>query len=167
MRIALRTFSRVSAGVALMALSAFTGCVGYDYPDTAPGKDAVFNAAREVLRERYPMSSSSERSRLVYALTPVGLEGNSKSRKQIAVTVWRNFTGAYEPRVSVTQYVEWTEPSIGRGNPGSDSPSESVVIGSPRWRPLQRLPLEEHAIYEAIMGKLASAAGISFESAGI
>ena len=141
-----------------MVLAVLSGCTAY--PDTAPDKAAVFAAAREVLNERYPMSSSSERYEQLYALTAIGLHGNSKSRKQIAVTVRRNFTGAYEPRVSVTQYLEWTPASISRGDPGSDSTADSLVMGPHRWRPLERLPLEEQAIYEAIMDKLLSPTGI-------
>ena len=147
--------SKVSAGVCALSLFAFVGCsIDYDYPDTAPRKDEVFAAARDVLAQRYPMSSSTERYEQLFALTGVDLEGNSRSRKQISVYVSRNWIGAYEPTVAVVQYIEWSEPPHGLSDPGSDSPARTSLHPASRWRPLQRLPMEEKAIYDAIMGKL-------------
>ncbi len=149
--------SKVSAGVCALSVFAFVGCsIDYDYPDTAPRKDEVFAAARDVLAQRYPMSSSTERYEQLFALTGVDLEGNSRSRKQISVYVSRNWIGAYEPTVAVVQYIEWSEPPHGLGDPGSDSPARTSLHPASRWRPLQRLPMEEKAIYDAIMGKLVT-----------
>lgn len=141
-------------GLALAAVLSVAGCAGYDYPDTPPQKDEVFAAAREVLQERYPMSSASEGHAQLFALTPVDLEGNSRSRKQISIYVSRNWTGAYEPTVAVTQYIEWAEPPVQLSDPGSDLPARTSIHPSSRWRPLQRLPMEEKSIYDAIMGRL-------------
>lgn len=152
--------SKVSAGVSALGVSALgvfalVGCsIGYDYPDTAPRKGEVLAAARDVLAQRYPMSSSNETYGQLFALTGVDLEGNSRSRKQISIYVSRNWIGAYEPTVAVVQYVEWSEPPLRRSDPGSDSPARTSLHPASRWRPLQRLPMEEKAIYDAIMGKL-------------
>ena len=146
--------SRASAGGLALGVLALAGCVGYDYPETPPHRDDVFAAAREVLEERYPMSSSTEGREQLFASTGVDLEGNSRSRKQISVYISRNWTGAYEPTVSVVQYIEWSEPPLRLGDPGSDLPARTSLHPASRWRPLQRLPMEEKAIYDAIMGKL-------------
>ncbi len=152
--------SKVSAGVRALGVGALgvvalVGCsIDYDSPDTAPRKDEVFAAARDVLEQRYPMSSSTEKYEQLFALTGVDLEGNSRSRKQISIYVSRNWIGAYEPTVAVMQYVEWSEPPLRLSDPGSDSPARTSLHPSSRWRPLQRLPMEEKAIYDAIMGKL-------------
>ena len=147
--------SEVSAGVVALGVFALLGCsIDYDYPDTAPRKDEVFAAARQVLEERYPMSSSTETYAQLFALTGVDLEGNSRSRKQISVYVSPNWTGAYEPTVAVVQYIEWSEPPHRLSDPGSDLPARTSLHPASRWRPLQRLPMEEKAIFDAIMGKL-------------
>ena len=144
-------------GVGALGVVALVGCsIDYDYPDTAPRKDEVFAAARDVLQQRYPMSSSTEKYEQLFALTGVDLEGNSRSRKQISIYVSRNWIGAYEPTVAVMQYVEWSEPPLRLSDPGSDSPARTSLHPSSRWRPLQRLPMEEKAIYDAIMGKLVT-----------
>lgn len=152
--------SKVSAGGgslgggALLVFALVACSIDYDYPDTAPRKDEVFAAARDVLELRYPMSSSTERYEQLFALTGVDLEGNSRSRKQITIYVSRNWIGAYEPTVAVVQYIEWSEPPHRLSNPGSDSPARMSLHPSSRWRPLQRLPMEEKAIYDEIMSKL-------------
>lgn len=146
--------SKAPAGGIALGVLALVGCVGYDYPETPPHRDEVFAAARQVLQERYPMSSSTEGQEQLFALTGVDLEGTSRSRKQISVYVSRNWTGAYEPTVSVVQYIEWSEPPHALSDPGSDLPARTSLHPPSRWRPLQRLPMEEKAIYDAIMGKL-------------
>lgn len=149
------------------AVLSVVGCVSYDYPDTTPNKEQVFAAAREVLHDRYPMSSASEGDAQLFAMTGVDLEGNSRSRKQISIYVSRNWTGAYEPTVSVTQYVEWAEPPVRLADPGSDRPASTSLFPPSRWRPLQRLPMEEKSIYDAIMGRLLPARASSTTAAEI
>ena len=156
---------KVSAGAIAVGALALVGCVGYDYPDTAPHKDQVFAAAREVLQERYPMSSSTEKYSQLFALTGIDLEGTSKSRKQISIYVSRNWIGAYEPTVSVMQFVEWSEAPLRVSDPGSDLPARTSLLPESRWHPLQRLPMEEKALYDAIMGKLLTSMAPSTPSA--
>ncbi len=137
---------------AVLSMVAATGCQS-TLPETAPHRDQVFAAAREVLSQRYAMSSSTERYAQLYALTEVELNGTAKSRKQISIAVRPNFTGAFEPRVTVTEYVEWGQPPHS-GDPGTVYQSRNQFMGVERWKPLQRLPLEEQAIAREILDKV-------------
>lgn len=125
-------------------------------PNTPPSRAAVFEAAKEVISERYPLSAPSERGGFVYALTPVELTANSPTRKQISVIVQRNFTGAYDPIVKVRLYADVGTPSL-TGNP--DSPNSAFYpdanpLALPGWQVLDYLPYEEQEIHDGILKKL-------------
>ena len=151
----MRTYFRVRSQLGgLGALMVFLGC--QQLPETPPPRAAVFEAAKEVLSERYPTSAASERNGFLYAVTPVELTGNSRTRKQISVIVRRNFTGGYDPIVEVRQYADVGTPSM-RGNP--DSPNavfypDANPLALPDWQVLDYLHYEGQEIYEAILQKL-------------
>jgi hypothetical protein len=124
-----------------------------DLPDAYPAASDVLDAAKGVIGERYPLSSSSAEGGFVYALTPVAMDGASKTRKQISVYALRNFTGAYEPVVRVRQYVEVGSPEL-KVDPESASPRRAAPIAGNKWQALDFLPYEEQEIYDAILERL-------------
>jgi hypothetical protein len=131
-----------------------TGWGMTDLPDTYPPKEAVFEAAREVIQQRYPMSSASAEHGQVFALTPVTMDGTYKSRKQISVLALRNFTGAYEPVVRVRQLVEVAQPPL-KSDPESGNLVQAKPLAFNKWQALDFLPFEEQEIYDAILAKLS------------
>lgn len=146
-----RTTKSKLGGIALALMG--LGCVSPGLPETAPQQETVFKAAREALSERYPRTSTSKGQTHVYSITGVVLDGGSKTRKAISVRVVRNYTGAYEPIVTVTQYFDWGEAPLASD---IESPfvTQNQVMYKARWRPLSRLPHEEAELYDAIMSKL-------------
>ena len=143
-------------GFSLCLAAGLTGCGSaalIDPPKTAPGRTAVFEAARAVLSETYPMSSATERYGQLYATTGVQVEGATRTRREIAIAVRQHFTGAFEPQIAVTHYVETSHPPI-TNDPTSLRTSKNQVFTADRWRPIQRLPLEEQQLYEDIMKRV-------------
>ena len=110
----------------------------------------VFDAAKAVISSKYPMSQCSERKGFLVALTPTELEGATRTRKQISVLIWRNFTGAYEPVVKVRQYVQMESPYT-KADPGSGNAALAKPLGRTEWQFLDDRPYEEQEIYEAIL----------------
>lgn len=151
-------FSRILrtliAGCVPLALGA---CM--NLPDTRPHQAEVLQAAREVIAERYPQSTASEKAGYVIALSPVSMDGTWKTKKQISVVLVRNYTGAYEPVVRVWKLVESGSPAI-TNNPDAPGTSYSITDANPfatnEWTPLDYLPFEEQEIYDAILAKLAN-----------
>ena len=145
--------SHVLVVLSLVAVACVAGCKTM-FPETGPGQAAILDATQAVLKERYPDSTGyAGRYAQVYSITPIGMEGGSRSRKQISVAVRQNFTGAYEPLVSVTQYFDNSTAPL-TGDPNSPLTSSNPVFPGDRWSPLTRLPMEEVAIYRAIMAKV-------------
>jgi len=128
-------------------------------PDTRPHQSEVLQAAKEVIAERYPQSTASEKAGYVIALSPVSMDGTWKTKKQISVVLVRNYTGAYEPVVRVWKLVESGSPTIAN-NPDAPGYSYMITEATPfatnEWTPLDYLPFEEQEIYDAILAKLAS-----------
>lgn len=148
----LRGLGRSLGMLSLVAVAFVSGCT--TFPDTGPGREAVLEAAQSVLKERYPNATGfAGRYGQLYAVTPIGMEGAARSRKQISVAVRQNFTGAYEPMVSVVQYFDDSSGPLA-GDPNSQSTVRNPLFRMPRWRPLSALPMEEVAVYEAIMTRV-------------
>jgi hypothetical protein len=126
-------------------------------PQTGPQEADVLRAAREVIAERYPQSTASEKAGYVIALSPVTLDGAWKTKKQISVVLVRNYTGAYEPVVRVRKLVASNSPVA--TNPEAAAYSytitEAVPFAMNEWTLMDDLPLEEQEIYDAILAKLA------------
>lgn len=141
----------------LVPILAATGCRLYDLPsnppDTPPGRDQVFEAARAVIHEHYPMSVPVEKSNLILARTPVKLMGGAKTYRTVSVYLQRNRTGAWEPRVRVVLYQEVAEPGPAVEHT-TESPYGGQPIGIEKWQPLQNLPLEEQRLSEEILAKI-------------
>jgi hypothetical protein len=145
----------VLAGCLPLALGA---CM--NLPSTGPQQSEVLQAAKEVIAERYPQSTASEKAGYVIALSPVSMDGTWKTKKQISVVLVRNYTGAYEPVVRVWKLVESGSPTIAN-NPEAPGYSYQITDATPfatnEWTPLDYLPFEEQEIYDAILAKLAKA----------
>src|SRR5262245_52276489 len=105
---ALGTFSVIAAG-----------CL--NLPEPKVTQSSVVAAAKAVIADRYPMHAVSEQDGVVLALSPVGLEGSSRTRKQISVYVKRNYTGSFDADVSVRTWVAM-EKKHTTGDPESPSP---------------------------------------------
>ncbi len=128
-----------------------SGC--YNLPEPKVTEHAVFQAAREVIEGRYPQTAASENNGFLVALTPVKIEGSSKTRKQISVLVQRNYTGNYEPVVKVRRVVEVGTPYLG-SNPETADLGAAAPLATNEWRTLDDLPYEEEDITSAIWKKL-------------
>ena len=140
------------SGLLLLTVALFTvGCL--NLPEPKVSQEAVFAAAEEVVAKRYPMYSASKETGWVYALSPVEMNGGSKTQKQISVLVTRNFTGSYNPQVRVRQYVE-TGAVAHSANPDSSSPLLAVPMARNRWQALDYMRYEEQAIYDEILARL-------------
>ena len=130
----------------------------YHVPGHGPHERAVFDSARRVMLQRYPLARPVEKSGMILVLTPVEMEGTYPSRKKITVQVTRNFVGVWEPRVRVEKHVEIGEPLL-----TSDIDSDLIGRADPavirNWKPLMYLPLEEQAITDEILSDLRSAGG--------
>jgi len=100
------------------------------------------------------MSSASPENGQVFALTPVTMDGASKSRKQISELALRNFTGAYEPVVRVRQLIDVAQPPV-KSDPESGSVTQAQPLAFHEWQALDFLPYEEQEIYDAILAKLS------------
>lgn len=152
---------------AAVACGFFAGC--YDSPSpangwglsplpaTPPAYDQVFQAAKSVVQERYPMSAVSEEAGFIVALTPVRMDGGSKTRKEISVLVRRNFTGAYDPVVRVRQFVEIGSPTLS-ANPETANAAWAAPLAGNEWHAVDYLPYEEQALYDAILQRVAAPA---------
>jgi hypothetical protein len=127
------------------------------FPDTPPRQNELFQAAREVIAERYPMSATSEKAGYLIAMSPVRMDGTWKTRKQISVLLVRNYTGAHDPVVRVWTLVDRGEPTI-PNDPEAPGYSYTITDARPfaknEWTPLVNLPHEEQEIYDAIIAKL-------------
>ncbi|MCZ6793558.1 MAG: hypothetical protein O7J95_08095 [Planctomycetota bacterium] len=142
------------SGAALLV----TGCELYEIPENGPGRQAVFEAARRVMLERYPQAMPVERSGLILLVTPVEMDGAYASRKKITVYVARNYTGAWEPRVRVEKHIEIEEPFLA-SDPDGESPGDANPAVARRWKPLMFLPMEEKALTDRILQDLGSVGG--------
>jgi hypothetical protein len=130
------------------------GCQLYSLPETGPKRSQVVDAARTVIEQRYPLSAASQKGDLLLALTPVEVEGLYKTRKQISVSIRRNYTGAWDLMVRVVKHVEVSEPVAFGVDPESENLSLAKPVGTQRWQPLQNLPVEEAALKDEILDKL-------------
>lgn len=103
------------------------------------------------------MSAVSEQAGFVVAVTPVRMDGGSKTRKEISVLVRRNFTGAYDPVVRVRQFVEIGSPTVS-ASPETANAAWAVPVAGNEWHAIDYLPYEEQALYDAILLRVAPAA---------
>ena len=140
-------------GLLLFTAAPFLGGC-QNLPEPKVSQRAVFAAAEEVVAQRYPMYAVSRESGFVYAVSPVEMNGGSKTKKQISVLATRNLTGSYAPQVRVLRYVEIGTPSTG-ANPESASANYlATPVDANRWQALDYLRYEEQAIYDEIMQRL-------------
>jgi hypothetical protein len=155
-------------GVVLAAVLGLVGChetVGpssgwglTNLPDTQPDFERAMAAARAVVQDRYPMSGASDQGGFLVALTPVVMDGGSKTRKEISVFLRRNFTGAYDPVVRIRKFVDVATPEL-RANPESANAARAMPVVDNEWHALDYLPYEEQELYDAILEKIASLEG--------
>jgi hypothetical protein len=148
----------LKAGGCFLSL-AFLGCQAYELPRTGPSQTAVLEAAKSVIQERYPMSAASERPEngaFVTAVTLPAMDGGLLTRKQISVIMRQNYTGAWEPVVTVRQYMNVATPSL-EGDPGNTSPALAVPLDEHRWRSMGYLEYEQDELTQAIFQKLNAA----------
>lgn len=138
-------------GASLLLVVLVTGC--YNLPEPKVTERAAFEAARQVIESRYPLSASSVENGFVVATTPVALEGNTKTRKQISVVMKRNYTGSYEPVVRVRHLAEVGTP-FPKSDPQTDDLGVAVPLAQDEWRTLGYLPNEEVELSNAILAKL-------------
>ena len=127
------------------------------YPEAPEGKKFgdVLTAAEAVVKEHYPMAATSIKSQHVYALSRGGLLGGSRTQKQVSVWVRKTYTGHWHPEVTVRLLAQVNEPRAGASDPSSLSvPKSRPIAGSPQWQTLQRLPVEEQKLYDAIFARL-------------
>lgn len=137
------------------ALAVSSGCQLYQPPETGPGEEVVFEAARQVIAERYPNATPVRKSNLVLALTPVEMDGGHKSRKQITVQVHRNYLGAWEPKVRVVKHIEVGEPPL-EADPEAETPRGAGITAQHDWQPLVHLPIEANGLRQAILEAVGS-----------
>src|SRR4029453_19333475 len=145
-----RTCSVVGSGLLLTVL----GCETLPRPTVS--QQAVLEAAKQVIAERYPTSSAvSQEGPQVYvvAVSPVRTEAAWKTRKQISVIVQQNYTGNYTP-VVVVRLDEEVGDLYAKSNPESPTFVHAAPLQDNKWRPLDRLLYEEQEIYDAILAKL-------------
>ncbi len=145
----MRTSLQRVAAVAIAAV--FSGC--YNLPEPRVTEKSVFDAAREVIQARYPNSAASQQNGFVVALTPVEIEGLTKTRKQISVDVRRVYTGNYEPVVRIRQVADVGTPHR-TSNPETDDLGAAVPLAENEWRTLGYLPTEEVELTNAILAKI-------------
>ena len=127
------------------------------YPEAPEGKKFgdVLTAAEAVVKEHYPMAATSIKSQHVLALSRVGLLGGSRTQKQVSVWVRKTYTGHWHPEVTVRLLAQVNEPRAGASDPSSLSvPKSRPIAGSPQWQTLQRLPVEQQKLYDAIFARL-------------
>lgn len=156
----LTVFGSVLAGASLLSgchesPSPASGWGLTHFPPTAPGYEQVLDAVQQVISERYPMSAVSREVGFVVALTPVRMDGGSKTRKEISVLVRKNFTGAYDPVVRVRQFVEVGMPSLD-SDPETANIGRAAPLARNEWQALDYLPYEEQALYDAILERISS-----------
>ena len=156
----MRSFSQAPVGdrvqVSLLGFvvagAVLAGC--QNLPETQPSKGAVFKAAKEVISERYPMSAASEGNGFLNAITPVAMDGATKTYKVITVWVKQNGIGAYEPVVTVHQFADTRSPDVAPTH-RSQLFVEVPAIVAPEWQLLDGLPYEEVEISQAILQRIA------------
>lgn len=145
---------RIAMG-GLWAAVLFTSasCSLYELPETGPAREEVFEQARRVILERYPMATAIVNSNLVVAVTPATMEGGVLGKRQITVWIERNYTGAWEPRVQVTHHVDTAEPPL-ESQPDSPVPVLAHPVVWRDWKPLTFLPYEAEELQQRILEAL-------------
>lgn len=129
-----------------------SGCA-VTLPQTGPGVDEVFAAAKQVIQDQYPMSAPVTRSNVIVAVSNGELDGSYKTRRQITVRLRRNYTGAWDPQVRVVKHVETSEPRLA-ADPESPDPGHAHPVGFRKWTPLQHMTYEEQELRERILKAL-------------
>ena len=133
------------------------GSAPYVLPPAPEGQKFtdVMGEAEAVIKERYPLCTTAIKSRHVLARSKVSIFGLSRSQKQVSVWVRKTVTGHWHPEVTVLLMVEDPNLRAGASDPSSASvPLARPIAGSPVWRAMQRLPVEEQKIYDAIYARL-------------
>lgn len=132
-----------------------SGCYNLPEPKTSPdlSEKAVFQAAKEVIEARYAYTAASQGNGFVVATTPIRMDGNSKTRRQISVFAQRNYTGNFEPVVRVRKVVEVGEPIL-NSDPETDDLGKAVPLARNEWKTLCYLPNEEEELTHAILSKI-------------
>jgi len=146
-----RTLVSALAAALFCPVLALTGC--YTLPEPKISEKAVFAAAKEVIEGKYAYTAASEGQGFVVATTPVKMDGNSKTRKQISVVAQRGYTGSYEPVVRVRKLVEVGEPILS-SNPETTDLGQAVPLAQNEWKALCYLPNEEEELTHEILKKL-------------
>ena len=147
------TLVLVGAGCKLYDPEGYRLNLGTGGIDHGPSEEEVFEAAKQEILERYPEAAISERSNLILALSPVEMQGASKTRKQITVHVKKLYTGAWEPLVRVVLHAEVGEPRL-ETDIDSEDPVGANTVAEQKWQALQHLPVEETAIHDGIWRKV-------------
>jgi len=140
---------------ALVLSSLALGCApNYNLKATEPTRSAVLDAVSEVIHNRYPMSRTHSEDGYVLAVTPVTLEGVTRTKRSISVRVLQNYTGGFEPVVRVRHDFDAATPEVGEVS--TTDPVKASPFGRERWRPMGYLTLEEEALAAAIREKIGA-----------
>ena len=131
------------------------GCQAYPEAQPKRGRDNVLGAVEEVVKARYPMSATYQKSDSVLALGPVEMLGTTRARRQVHVWVRRNYTGNWDADVSVRLVAQVNEPLAGVSDPSSPYLTISRPVSTvPEWRALSHLTGEEQELYAAVLARL-------------
>ncbi len=139
-------------GAALSIAANLLSC--YNLPEPRVSEKSVLDAAVEVIQTRYPNSSPSVQNGFVLAVTPLALEGLTKTRRQISVDIRRTYAGNYEPVVRVRHVAELGT-TVLRADPETDDLGAAAPLADRNeWRTLGSLPTEEVELTNAILAKI-------------